>query len=101
MTRPPCRLKRGPDGKFSDDDIARVLHNAVENPAGAYRARGTPVALRLIEIVGMEQARSWGVCTLNEFRKYLGLKVYETFEEWSSDPVISVSSCVLRGVLSR
>jgi len=24
--------------------------------------------------MGIEQARKWGVCTMNEFRKYLGLK---------------------------
>ena len=26
-------LKRGPDGAFSDDDIARVLQDATESPA--------------------------------------------------------------------
>ena len=30
--------------------------------------------LRLVEILGIEQARAWGVCTMNEFRKFLGLK---------------------------
>lgn len=95
------RLKRGPDGRFSDDDIARVLHDAVENPCGAYRPRGIPASLRIIEIVGMEQARSWGVCTLNEFRKYLGLKQYESFEEWSSDPSISVSLIALQNSPSQ
>lgn len=39
--------------------------------------------------MGMEQARRWGVCTMNEFRKYLGLKQFETFEEWNKDPVIA------------
>jgi hypothetical protein len=65
---------RGPDGKFSDDDLANILHNATESPAGAYRARGTPGVFRIIEILGIEQARQWGVCSMNEFRKYMGLK---------------------------
>jgi hypothetical protein len=39
--------------------------------------------------MGMEQARAWGVCTMNEFRKWLKLKPLESFEEWSSDPEIA------------
>lgn len=68
------RLKRGPDGKFSDDDLANILHSTTADLAGSYGARNTPPVLRLVEIMGMEQARSWGVCTMNEFRKFLGLK---------------------------
>lgn len=30
--------------------------------------------MRLHEIMGIEQNRKWGVCTMNEFRKFLGLK---------------------------
>ncbi|KAJ6544684.1 hypothetical protein DFH09DRAFT_1088549, partial [Mycena vulgaris] len=50
-------LQRKPDGKFSDDDIAKVLLDATESPAGAYRARGTPGVLRVVEITGILQAR--------------------------------------------
>ncbi|KAF4571708.1 hypothetical protein EYR40_008225 [Pleurotus pulmonarius] len=82
-------LKRGPDGKFSDDDLANILHSTTADPAGAYGARNTPLVLRLVEIMGMEQARSWGVCTMNEFRKFLGLKQYESFEEWNPDPEVA------------
>lgn len=32
--------------------------------------------------MGIEQARKWGVCTLNEFREFMGLKKFESFEEW-------------------
>ena len=67
-------LVRGNDGKFSDDDLARILQGATSNAASPFRARGTPASLRLVEIMGMEQARAWGLCTMNEFRKYLGLK---------------------------
>lgn len=57
-------IKRGDDGKFADDDIANILHNATENPAGQYRARGTPGVLRIVEIMGIMQGRRWGVCTV-------------------------------------
>ncbi|KAG6852246.1 hypothetical protein C0991_001607, partial [Blastosporella zonata] len=90
-------LKRGSDGKFSDDDLADILHTATENPAGAFRGRGTPEVLRLIEIMGIEQSRSWGVCTMNEFRKFLGLKQFETFEEWNPDPEIANAARRLYG----
>ena len=86
-------IKRGPDGRFADDDIARILQDATDKGAGAYRARGSPAVLRLVEILGMTQARQWGVCTMNEFRAFLGLKQFESFEEWNSDPEIAVRTC--------
>ncbi|KAG6915284.1 hypothetical protein DXG01_012306 [Tephrocybe rancida] len=83
-------LTRGSDGRFSDDDLADILQTATETPAGAFRGRGTPEVLRLVEIMGIEQSRAWGVCTMNEFRKFLGLKPeFETFEEWNPDPEIA------------
>jgi len=87
--RPFGGLQRGPDGKFSDDDLAKVLQDATEHVAGSYRARGTTPSLRVIEIMTMQQARSWGVCTMNEFRKYLGLKTFTDFEDWNPDAAIA------------
>ncbi|KAG6873168.1 hypothetical protein C0995_002017 [Termitomyces sp. Mi166 len=87
-------LKRGPGGRFSDDDLADILHTATEIPAGAFRGRGTPEVLRLVEIMGIEQSRAWGVCTMNEFRKFLGLKPFKRFEDWNPDPEIAAcTSC--------
>ncbi|KAF8878550.1 heme peroxidase [Infundibulicybe gibba] len=90
-------MKRGPDGKFSDDDIANILHSATGTPAGAFRARGTPAVLRVVEILGIEQARRWGVCSMNEFRKFLSLKQFESFEEWNPDPEIAGAARRLYG----
>ncbi|KAJ7506939.1 heme peroxidase [Mycena galericulata] len=90
-------LQRGPDGKFSDDDIAKILLDATENPAGAYRARGTPGVLRVIEMMGIIQARQWGVCTMNEFRQFLGLKQFQDFEDWNPDPAIASAARRLYG----
>jgi len=39
--------------------------------------------------MGIEQNRRWGVCSLNDFRKYLGLKPYTSFREWNPDPEIA------------
>ncbi|KAJ6607611.1 heme peroxidase [Mycena sp. CBHHK59/15] len=90
-------LQRGADGKFSDDDIAKVLHDATESPAGAYGARNTPSVLRVIEIMGIMQARQWGVCTMNEFRAFLGLKQFADFEEWNPDPAVASAARRLYG----
>ncbi|KAH7919845.1 heme peroxidase [Leucogyrophana mollusca] len=81
-------MVRGPDGRFNDNELARILHDATEHPAGAFRARGVPDVLRVAEILGIEQARTWGACTLNEFRKFIGLKPYASFKEWNPDPEI-------------
>ncbi|KAI0347729.1 heme peroxidase [Trametopsis cervina] len=96
-TRTFSGLKRGADGAFNDDDIARVLQDATESPAAAYRAQGTPSVLRVVEILGILQARSWGVCTMNEFRAYLGLKKFEKFEDWSSNPEVAAAARQLYG----
>ena len=67
-------MKRGPDGRFNDADLARTLQNATAQVASAFKARGTPPVLRVIEILGIRSSRQWGVCSLNEFRKFMGLK---------------------------
>ncbi|KAJ7436075.1 heme peroxidase [Mycena galericulata] len=90
-------LVRGPDGKFSDDDIARTLQDATESSAGAFGAQNTPGVLRIIEIMGIMQARKWGVCTMNEFRQFLGLKRFADFEEWNPDPEIASTARRLYG----
>lgn len=82
-------LKRGPDGSFADDDIANVLQTATETVAGAYRARGHPAVFRVVEIMSIVQGRQWGVCSMNEFRKFLGLQPFKDFTDWNSNPVIA------------
>ncbi|KAH8108866.1 linoleate diol synthase [Phellopilus nigrolimitatus] len=88
-------LKRQADGSFSDADLARVLQDATSHPASAFKARGTPSVMRLNEIMGIEQSRRWGVCSLNDFRKFLGLKAYSSFSEWNSNPEIAEAASKL------
>ncbi|TFY60825.1 hypothetical protein EVJ58_g4902 [Rhodofomes roseus] len=85
-------LKRGHDGRFADEDLAKILLDATESPASAFKARGIPDALRVIEILGIMQSRSWGTCSLNEFRSFIGLRPYKTFEEWNPDPKIYMAA---------
>jgi linoleate 8R-lipoxygenase / 9,12-octadecadienoate 8-hydroperoxide 8R-isomerase len=37
--------------------------------------------LRLVEVLGIQQARYWRAATLNEFRRFFGLLPHKTFEE--------------------
>ncbi|KAJ6589604.1 heme peroxidase [Mycena capillaripes] len=94
-------IKRGEDGKFSDHDLATILQDATESPAGAFRARGTPGALRVLEVFSIIQARQWNVCTMNEFRQFLGLKQFRTFEEWNSDVDIANAARRLYGHINN
>ncbi|KAG8827835.1 hypothetical protein FRC18_009804 [Serendipita sp. 400] len=94
-------LKRGPDGKFSDDDIARICMEATAHPAGAFGARGTPSVMRTVEIMTIQMSRRWGVCTLNEFRKSLGLRPYTSFEEWNPNPEIWMAAQALYEQVDR
>ena len=82
-------LERRADGSFRDKDLARILQSATSNPAKRFGARGTPGVMRPVEIISMNQARQWGVGTMNDFRKFLGLKPFKSFEEWNSDPDIA------------
>ncbi|KAI5895328.1 heme peroxidase [Schizophyllum commune H4-8] len=94
-------MQRGEDGSFDDEQLADILHNATEQPAGAFRARGTPGVMRLHEIMGIEQNRKWGVCSLNDFRRFLGLKAFDTFEDWNPDPEIANAARALYGDIER
>jgi hypothetical protein len=60
-------LKRGPDGRFSDADLGKIIKDCIEEPAHAFGAHGTPASLKIVDIMGQLQARGvFNVCTLNE-----------------------------------
>ncbi|KAL2008268.1 hypothetical protein VTN00DRAFT_8250 [Thermoascus crustaceus] len=84
-----AHLERQADGRFRDEDLVGILTDAIEDVAGSFGARNVPKALRAVEILGIQQARKWQVGSLNEFRKFFGLKPFETFEEINSDPEVA------------
>ena len=55
--------------------------------------RGTSVVLKPVQVMGIEQVRKWGVCMLNEFRQFMGLRKFKSFEEWCgvSDVAVRLS----------
>lgn len=82
-------LERQADGTFRDEDLVRILKESMDDPAGMFGARRIPKALRIIEILGINQARKWQVASLNEFREFFGLKRFEKFTDINSDPDIA------------
>jgi len=58
-------LERTESGRFNDDDLARVLAEAVDEPAGAFGARHVPAVMRIIDTMGIDASRrDWAVCTM-------------------------------------
>ncbi|KAF2465444.1 heme peroxidase [Lindgomyces ingoldianus] len=80
-------LKRNSTGYYNDTDLVRILSEATEDIAGCFGARNVPVALKAVEILGIQQSRAWGIASLNELRKYFGMLPHKTFSDINSDPV--------------
>jgi hypothetical protein len=60
-------IERGTDGRFSDDDLATIIKDCIDEPAHAFGAHGTPASLKVVDIMGQLQARElFNVCTMNE-----------------------------------
>ncbi len=90
--------ERDAQGKFSDEVLAKVIKDATAEVAAAFRAHGHPSWFRPIEILGMITARKdWALCTMNEFRNFLGLKTYSSFSEWNPDPKVYKAAEMLYG----
>jgi hypothetical protein len=55
------------DGRFKDADLAEIIKSCIEEPAHEFGAHGTPLSLKVVDIMGQLQARNaFNVCTLNE-----------------------------------
>ena len=75
------RIQDGPfKGNFKDDDVARILTEGIEDCANAMGPQQVPTVMKAIEILGITQARTWRVATLNEFRLHFDLEPHHTFE---------------------
>lgn len=87
--RPFAKLHRKGDGSYDDDDLVKIFQESVEDVAGAFGASNVPSVFRAVEVLGIKQARSWNLATLNEFRTFFNLAPYKTFEEINPDPYIA------------
>ncbi|KAF7973363.1 hypothetical protein HWV62_15541 [Athelia sp. TMB] len=92
---------RSLDGRVDDVDIARVLQNATDSVVCSAGARSIPPCMRVIEMMAMKQARDWNVCSLNDFRSFLGLEPYSSFSEWSSSSEIAAAARTMYGDIAN
>jgi len=89
LQRPFAQLKRQEDGTFNDDDLVAILESSISDVAGSFGANRVPKILRSVEILGIIQARSWNMASLNEFRQFSGLTKHETFEDINPDKEVA------------
>jgi len=68
---------------------ANYSSGSIEDIAGSFGANRVPDILRSVEILGIIQARSWNLASLNEFREFFGLTKHKTFEDINPDPVVA------------
>jgi hypothetical protein len=79
------KYARNERGCFDDEDLVNILADATEDVAGAFGPRNVPVVMKLIETMGMKQARKWHVATLNELRSFFKLEPHKTFSDITRD----------------
>jgi len=72
-------------GAFDDADLVKIIADSTEDVACAFGPRQVPKIMKLVEVLGMEQARLWNVATLNEFRKFFQLEPHKEFTDITRD----------------
>jgi cytochrome P450 len=81
-------LKRNEDGTLPDQGLVDILVSSIEDCANSFGPNRVPAVFRAIEVLGIEQARSWNLGSLNEFRKYFDLEPHRTFEDITKDKYV-------------
>ncbi|KAK7219323.1 hypothetical protein V2G26_007326 [Clonostachys chloroleuca] len=79
-------LERDSSGFFETEALAKLIAESTHDVSAAFGAHQVPVVLKLVTILGISQARSWHIGTLNELRKFMDLKPHESFEDINPDP---------------
>lgn len=84
------RVPEGPfKGNYKDDDLAALLTSSIEDCANAMGPQQVPTVMKAIEILGIQQARTWKCATLNEFRQHFKLVPHRTFESITNNREVS------------
>jgi linoleate 8R-lipoxygenase/9,12-octadecadienoate 8-hydroperoxide 8R-isomerase len=77
----------------TSNSLSQSLFRSVndKDSAAAFGARQTPVVLKLVSMLGISQARSWHVGTLNELRKFMDLTPHKSFQDINPDPEVQAA----------
>ena len=74
-------FKRNPiTGLFDDQQMIDELTKAQAAPISNFGPRNVPKSLKAVEILGIMQARKWGIGTLNDFREFFQMPRHANFE---------------------
>lgn len=84
-------MLRTPNGAFRDSDLVKILTESTEDVACAFGPRNVPVVMRLVEVMGIKQARRWKCATLNEFRKFFKLEPHKEFSDITTNADVARS----------
>ncbi|ORX99277.1 heme peroxidase, partial [Clohesyomyces aquaticus] len=87
--RPFANMTRKADGTLPDEDLVKILTESIEDCANSFGPNRVPAVMRAIEVLGIEQARSWNLGSLNEFRQYFGLEPHKTFDSITKDKYVA------------
>jgi hypothetical protein len=88
-------LHRNLQNAFDDNNITEIIREAMRDVASTMGARKVPIEMKDVDVQGIRSARRIGLCTLNEFRKFLRLKEYKSYEEMLSGPGITPDNDVI------
>jgi cytochrome P450 len=81
-------LDRAENGTLPDQGLVDILTSSIEDCANSFGPNRVPAVFRAIEVLGIEQARTWNLGSLNEFRKYFKLEPHATFADITSDKYV-------------
>ncbi|KAI1112035.1 heme peroxidase [Nemania sp. NC0429] len=70
---------------FDDQQMIDALTQAMDEPISEFGPRNVPKCLRPVEIMGILQARKWGIGTLNDFREFFNMSRHESFQSISKN----------------
>ncbi|KAI3318576.1 heme peroxidase [Xylariaceae sp. AK1471] len=70
---------------FDDQQMINALTEAMDEPISEFGPRNVPKCLKPVEIMGILQARKWGIGTLNDFREFFDMSRHETFQSISKN----------------
>ncbi len=66
-------LRKGKNG-YSNHGLLTILRDATDHVAGTPGAGGIALCMKSYQTKIIQRAREWNVCSLNEFRRSLGLE---------------------------
>lgn len=70
---------------FNDQQMINALTEAMDEPISEFGPRNVPMCLKPVEIMGILQARKWGIGTLNDFREFFNMARHESFQSISKN----------------